>query len=636
MDLLDKCNFKYLIDNKDYHWVNNDAVDNCSGCDKQFGLFCRKHHCRYCGKIFCYYCLHYLDLTNIKKLQLKVCLNCKDFISKLEEKWYLVNIFGLLDLDIFDYYKLLKIKKWRIIGQYFISSFRNIQYNLDGSINLFEKKILQNNQKYFAGHSIWIEQLIKYNVNTIDNNILYENKKIDCCILKCNKSCKDTFSVDQCIDCLFYKKSNENYIKYIYNCITQLTSEELICFIPYIIYHLQFEETDNLFNILCYLSTTNYIFCNNIFWELSLQLNDNKEFYSKKRMLLLLDNNYKEDINKSFQFFINLKTILDIKDKDIREIVKNHINDKNYEEQNIILPINTDYIFKSIDYNKIKVLDSQSKPILLPCIVYDRISENNILKYMLYKNDDIRKDKIIIDLIRIIDNILKTKAGLDLKIVKYNVLPIDNNSGFIEIVDNANTIFNINKCKKFSILNYILEHNSSLTIDEIRDNFTKSCAAYSVISYLLGFGDRHLDNIMVTTSGVMFHIDFSFIMGEDPKIISPEIRVIPEMIDAMGGINSKHYDTFKQYCSICFNTLRQYYGLFKMQLGMLYKYKNVDGKYTPEWINRYIINRFLPCEDYIDATIFLHKKIQNSSDNVSVSLIDFFHEKNKTIKGFFT
>jgi phosphatidylinositol kinase/protein kinase (PI-3 family) len=65
--------------------------------------------------------------------------------------------------------------------------------------------------------------------------------------------------------------------------------------------------------------------------------------------------------------------------------------------------------------------------------------------------------------------------------------------------------------------------------------YTPSCAAYSVFTYIFGVGDRHLDNLLLQPSGRLFHIDFGFIFGKDPKpLITPTIRFTKEMLDAMG------------------------------------------------------------------------------------------------------
>jgi phosphatidylinositol 3-kinase len=93
-------------------------------------------------------------------------------------------------------------------------------------------------------------------------------------------------------------------------------------------------------------------------------------------------------------------------------------------------------------------------------------------------------------------------------------------------------------------------------------------AGYSVLTYVLGVGDRHLDNLMLAPDGTstgrsklipghFFHVDFGYILGRDPKPYPPPVKVCKEMVDAMGGTGSSHYARFQSLCYTAFIGLRK-------------------------------------------------------------------------------
>ena len=220
-------------------------------------------------------------------------------------------------------------------------------------------------------------------------------------------------------------------------------------------------------------------------------------------------------------------------------------------------------------------------------------------------------------------DIIKTELGINIDLVSYDVVPLDQYKGLIESVPNSETINNIGR-KQFTILNHILDNNPEEIIGNVRKNFYESTAAYCIITYLLGIEDRHLDNIMIHKTGRLFHVDFGYILGCDPKFVSSDIRITPDMLDAIGGINSENYTNFCNLCAEMYNAIRKYASFFSCVLLQLNKINS--SIYTTERIEAEVTKRFEPGVNNTDGKEHLINLItKNQTNGWKYQLNDLVH-----------
>jgi phosphatidylinositol 3-kinase len=154
-------------------------------------------------------------------------------------------------------------------------------------------------------------------------------------------------------------------------------------------------------------------------------------------------------------------------------------------------------------------------------------------KVIVKTGDDLRQDQLVMMMIKLMDGLLK-RASLDLCLTPYSIIATSPTSGLVEFVDGSIPVSQILATYNGSILQFFQscapQQGSKYNVrPDVISSYVRSCAGYCVITYLLGVGDRHLDNILITNSGNFFHIDFGFMFGRDPKPLPPAFRLTREV-----------------------------------------------------------------------------------------------------------
>ena len=146
------------------------------------------------------------------------------------------------------------------------------------------------------------------------------------------------------------------------------------------------------------------------------------------------------------------------------------------------------------------------KSSLFPLFISFKTSDGKKYPIIFKTGDDLRQDQLVIQIISLMDRLLR-KENLDLKLTPYRILATSANAGAVQFIPSTTLGAAQTKYGGNYILAYLRANNPDKKAElgvrkEAMDIYIKSCAGYCVVTYLLGVGDRHLDNLLLAPDGI--------------------------------------------------------------------------------------------------------------------------------------
>src|SRR3989338_5969256 len=242
-------------------------------------------------------------------------------------------------------------------------------------------------------------------------------------------------------------------------------------------------------------------------------------------------------------------------------------------EQPIPLPVDPDVEVVGIVAEEASFFNSKQQPLKIPF----RTATGATYMTMFKCGDDLRQDQLVLQLFRLMDLLLRNES-LNLRMTVYSVLAPSSTTGFLQFVPQSLPLQQVytkyvqqrNPIQVFLRLKNPDPANRETGIaSSAMDAFVRSNAGYCVMTYVLGIGDRHNDNILLAEDGRLFHVDFGYILGHEPPLKgnSTPFKLNKKMVLAM-AVNdndnwrdSPHFVAFKTYACETFNILRSHANL---------------------------------------------------------------------------
>ncbi len=204
---------------------------------------------------------------------------------------------------------------------------------------------------------------------------------------------------------------------------------------------------------------------------------------------------------------------------------------------------------------------------------YGHLPNWDVFSVIIKTGADLRQEQLAVQLINEFGRIFH-ETNSKCWVRYFRIVVTSESSGLMETITDAISIHSIKKDKyseqvggqitTYSLYDHYCAaygHPNSNTYKKAQDNFMKSLAAYSIISYLLQLKDRHNGNILIDHDGHVIHIDFGFMLGISPGGVGFEaapFKMPQEYIDILGGMDSPKFDEFRVLMRQAFKDVRKH------------------------------------------------------------------------------
>ena len=241
--------------------------------------------------------------------------------------------------------------------------------------------------------------------------------------------------------------------------------------------------------------------------------------------------------------------------------------------------------------------------------------------------DDCRQDVLALQLISMFRTIWQD-AGLDLYVFPYRVTATAPGCGVIDVLPNSTSRDMLGREAVNGLYEYFITKfgpENSIEYQQSRNNLVKSLAAYSIISYLLQFKDRHNGNIMYDESGHILHIDFGFCFDIVPggvKFENVPFKLTHEMILVLGGSDeTQAFKWFEELCIKGYLACRPYMEMIVRTVTPMLESGLPCFKDTTI---KNLRSRFVPNKSEKEAAVYFKKLIKESKESFYTKGYDEF------------